>query len=326
MKSSNFPSWSAVSTEGLHIGDRQRSVKQPTSAAASGERKARRIELFKISVGAGHRPVDEDHVAELQESFQRIGLTTPPIVAEDASGVITLIAGQHRVKAALNLGWTHIDAFVQDTNDPKNRLLTLSENLHHLGLSALDRAEQEGEWLQAFQQEAAQVAHPSGGHQPKEQGISKASRKLDVSRRELERAKIIAGISPEAKLKAREFKLHNNQSALLKIAEGKSAEEQLKIAAALVERKKPERKSRGNKADLGRPQTDDIGLPDFLNRRDPDTAFQALLAAWKDAPNLQVAWADAPLAARSRFAAEVLLVESKGCVAVAEKLEVDHAH
>lgn len=313
-------------TTGPFLPNGQRGIGSPSPATKSGGRTIQRISVTEITVGAGHRQLDEDHVAELQESIKRIGLTSP-IVVVDALGVITLIAGQHRLKAAQSLGSTHIDAFVLDANDPKNRLLTLSENLHRLGLSALDRAEQENEWLQAFQHEAAQVAHPVGGHQPNEQGIGKTSRKLDVSRRELERAQKIAAISPEAKLRAREFKLHKNQSALLKIAEGKSAEEQQKIAAAIVERKKlkpHERRSTTSPSALTAnekslpsvdwtgtsaiPQTDDTGITEFLKRRDPNKAFQEIVAAWNAAPQLKLTWADAPSVARSRFAIEVLRI------------------
>src|SRR4051794_19663219 len=98
-------------------------------AQPSTEKKVQPIELAKIVIGTGHRPIDPQHIGVLLPSMDWLGLATPILVAEDASGVFTLIAGQHRVAAALLLGWTHIDAFVLDANDPKNRPLTISENL-----------------------------------------------------------------------------------------------------------------------------------------------------------------------------------------------------
>ncbi|WP_442895163.1 hypothetical protein [Bradyrhizobium sp. AZCC 2230] len=232
---------------------------------------------------------------------------------------------------------THIDAIVLDPNESRNRLLTLSENLHRLGYCALERAEAENEWLQASEEEAGQLAQPSGGHQPNERGISKTSRKLEVSRRELQRAQRIAGIFPEVKLRARELKLQDNQSALLKIADGKTVDEQLKIASDIVDQKKPRSRQPTSEAPLpqsrvgeqslpthnspaprGSPPRDDGGIPDFLKRGDPGEHFKRLVAAWNSSPALQAAWADGVPAARSRFAAEVLRIVP------AESLEAGH--
>ncbi|WP_354101131.1 ParB/RepB/Spo0J family partition protein [Bradyrhizobium sp. RT5a] len=293
----------------------------------SVERKIQRIALAEIVTGAGHRLIDNDHVEILAESIERIGLTTPIFVVLEAAGVAALIAGQHRVEAMRRLERTHIDAIVLDPDQSNNRLLTISENLHRLGYCALERAEAENEWLQASQEEAGQVAQPSGGHQPNDRGISKTSRKLEVPRRELQRAQKIASIFPEGKLRARELKLHDNQAALLKIAEGKTADEQLKIAADVVEQRKQKARLPASQAsplpsrvgeqsplrqDSSSPgalaPSDHNGIPDFLKRGDPGEHFNRLVVAWNASPALQAAWADGVPAARSRFATEVLRI------------------
>ncbi|UGX92902.1 ParB/RepB/Spo0J family partition protein [Bradyrhizobium barranii subsp. barranii] len=295
------------------------------TSPSSIESKIQRIALSRLVVGVGHRPIDTDHVETIKESIERIGLTTPVFVVIEATGVATLIAGQHRVEAMRRLERTHIDAIVLDSNESRNRLLTISENLHRLGYCALERAEAENEWLQASQEEAGQVAQPSGGHQPNDRGISKTSRKLEVPRRQLQRAQKIASIFPEGKLRARELKLHDNQAALLKIAEGKTADEQLKIAADVVERRKQKARLPASEASplpsrVGEQSplrqhspaprvlapSDHNGIPDFLKRGDPEEHFNRLVVAWNASPALQAAWADGVPTARSRFATEVL--------------------
>ena len=139
--------------------------------------------------------------------------------------------------------------------------------------------------------EDGQLARPSGGHQPNDRGVSKTSRALDVSRRELNRAQRIASISPEAKLKIRELELHDNQSALLRIAAAETADEQLKIAADIIEQKKRKPRSAASETAApasivseqslptvnwavpsGRVSADDIGIRIVLSRRDPTKA------------------------------------------------------
>lgn len=300
-------------------------AKPPTPTTSPGTSKLLSVAVADITCAGSYRSLDEKHVAELQESIGRIGLTTPISLAAGTSSLI-LIAGQHRLEAARRLGWTHIDAIAFDANQANNRLVAISENLHRLELCALDRAELQTEWLQAFRDQVRQIAEPAGGHQPNERGVSKASRQTGVSARQLKRAETIAGIFPEAKAKVRELGLDEKQSALLRIAEGSNAQEQLRIAAEIGERKRQKPKSLANEApDPGLPTSaslpsvnriarggallsDDIGIPDFLKRGDPEEHFNKLLVAWNAASQLKLSWADAPSVARSRFAAEVLRI------------------
>ena len=312
----------------------------PIPSNSPGAGKLVSVAVADITRSGLYRALDDKHVADLQESIRRIGLITPISVAASTPNYV-LIAGQHRMEAVQRLGWTHIEAIILDANGTSNRLVAIAENLHRLELCPLDRAELQNEWLQASQDQAGQIAQPSGGHQPNDKGISKTARTLEVSRRELKRAQIIAGISPEAKRKARELGLHNKQSALLKIAAGQTVYEQLKIA---VDIPRKGRKSRSSASEPAGPESlvteravvastvsepslptvncvapcdvpanGDIGISESLNRRDhPTKAFEALLFEWEAAPRLNVAWADAPLATRSRFATEVLRLVLSG--------------
>lgn len=267
-----------------------------------------------------YRCLNERHVADLQESIERIGLTTPIFVAPAVAGGFTLVAGQHRLEATRRLGQTHIDAIVLEPNGEHNRLLAISENLHRLSPSALERAEAQSEWVQAFQDEVGQLAQPLGGQQPNNKGVSKTSRELDVSRRELSRAQKIAGIAPEAKIKIRELALHDNQSALLKIAAGQTVDEQLALAADFVEHKK-RRVLSAQEVAISIPPVSASSLPaidwsttgttseDYdITKSDHEVDFNKLVASWNASPDFQRVWSTAISAARVRFAADVLNV------------------
>lgn len=308
-------------------------TKLPKAITSSGASKLLSVPVIDITCNGSYRELDESHVLDLQASIGRIGLTTPISLAAGTSKLV-LIAGQHRLEAVRRLGWTHIDAITFDANEADNRLIAISENLHRMELCPLDRAELQNEWLQAIRDQAGQVAHPAGGLQPNDRGMSKASRQTSVPARQLRRAESIAGISPEAKAKARELGLHDKQSALLKIAEGKTAGDQLKIISELVKRKKrssrpprdeaAETPSRDSELVLSTPSSSSTNgveaIPDFLKRGEAEEHFARLIAAWNAAAQFKLAWADAPPAARSRFAVELLGIVSS------ERSEANYVH
>ena len=93
----------------------------------------------------------------------------------------------------------------------------ISENLHRAELTVVQRSEQVSRWVE-LASKAAQLAQPSGGKQPKEAGVSKAARELNIDRTEVQRAVKIASLTPEAKEAAAELGLDDNQSALLAAA------------------------------------------------------------------------------------------------------------
>ena len=84
------------------------------------------------------------------------------------------------------------------------------------------------ELVQAVLQDAegAQFA-PPGGQQPRDRGIKKAAKALGFTRDEVRRSLDIAGPSEEAKAKAKELGLDQNQSALVKIAKADGTDAQL---------------------------------------------------------------------------------------------------
>ena len=112
------------------------------------------IALEQIRIGPRLREVDDEAVARLAESMDRIGLQNPiqvrhnfgidPNTGEyDRSldqGGFALVAGRHRIEAAKKLGWGRIEAFVLDDPSPDElALVEVDENLVRSELTPLHR-------------------------------------------------------------------------------------------------------------------------------------------------------------------------------------------
>jgi ParB/RepB/Spo0J family partition protein len=201
----------------------------------SSPRKIESIAIADIQVGVRRRELDPAALRVIIKSISLIGLQMPITVrrdeklrAEVSPTAVALVLGYYRFEAAKALGWEFIDAFVIDGDEIDARIRQLIENLCRAELTALERAEAVTELVDLVRQrdEPGQLAHPRG-RQPHDRGISQASRTLGFTREEVRRSKAIAGISPEAKAKAKEHGLDKNQSALLEIANENTADGQL---------------------------------------------------------------------------------------------------
>jgi hypothetical protein len=90
------------------------------------------------------------------------------------------------------------------------------------------RAKLVAEWVRIKgERKGAQVGQPLGGEQPKDKGISKASRTLGMTRQTVERSLKINGLSDAAKAEAARLDLAGNQKALLTAAEAEDPSAQV---------------------------------------------------------------------------------------------------
>lgn len=80
---------------------------------------------------------------ELRESLSTSGLLQPLTVRRSASGgeSYELIAGERRLRAATDLGWTTISAVVKEIDDRELLALALIENLQRTDLNPIEEAE-----------------------------------------------------------------------------------------------------------------------------------------------------------------------------------------
>jgi ParB family chromosome partitioning protein len=82
-----------------------------------------------------------EELAELQASLEANGLLQPIVVRPSASGSYELIAGERRLRAATQLGWSDIPVVVRDIDDRTLLTLALVENLQRTDLNAVEEAE-----------------------------------------------------------------------------------------------------------------------------------------------------------------------------------------
>jgi len=204
------------------------------------------VDPTSITIPARLRSLNEEKVVEMMESMRKVGQINPILVYqywtdegadEGADSDLTLVAGRHRVEAAIRLGWTEINvrSFVCDRIEA--RKLEIAENLHRSELSALERAEHVAEWIRLAEVEAdaSQVeTHHKAGQQPG--GVNAAARELGVEKSEAHRSVKIADITVEAKAAAIIAGLADNKSALLEVA-GCAAADQVEAVARIAAKK-----------------------------------------------------------------------------------------
>lgn len=115
---------------------------------------------------APSRPVEESHVQSLAESMRVVGLLAPIVL--DPEGKVR--AGEHRIQAALALGWTTIPAIRKTLEGLRAELATLDENLVRHNGDALWRVE-----AYARRDELYRALHPETGHGGARSGAGRKS-------------------------------------------------------------------------------------------------------------------------------------------------------
>ena len=189
--------------------------------------KSEKINPNDITIPDRLRAMNEDRVADIVGSFERMGQITPIQVRIIGDGEdVVLIAGRHRLEAARRLGWSHVLMNIVEGDEDDFRLWEIAENLHRSELTVLERSEHIAEWVRLTEKKLGQVAPVSKGGRGQEGGVRAVSRELGVERTDARRAAKVDAIAPEAKQAAREAGLDTNQSALLKVA-ALPAEEQV---------------------------------------------------------------------------------------------------
>lgn len=100
-------------------------------------------------------------LAELETSLRANGLLQPVTVRRRGEAY-ELIAGERRLRAATNIGWTDILAVVRDIDDRTMLVLALVENLQRANLNAVEEARGYRRLIEEFQLTQQQVADGVG--------------------------------------------------------------------------------------------------------------------------------------------------------------------
>lgn len=107
------------------------------------------------------REFDPAELSELEASLRASGLLQP-ISVRRRGDAYELIAGERRLRAATNLGWSEISAIVREFDDRTMLVLALVENLQRANLNAIEEARGYRRLLDEFQLTQQQVADAVG--------------------------------------------------------------------------------------------------------------------------------------------------------------------
>ncbi len=123
----------------------------------------RRIEISSIRANPfqPRREFRPDELGELEASLRASGLLQP-ITVRRQGDAYELIAGERRVRAATNIGWTEIQSIVRDFDDRTMLVLALVENLQRTNLNAVEEARGYRRLIDEFQLTQQQVAEAVG--------------------------------------------------------------------------------------------------------------------------------------------------------------------
>lgn len=109
------------------------------------------------------REFNAEELAELEASLRASGLLQPITVRSAPSGRgYELIAGERRLRAATNLGWSEIPASVKEVDDRTLLTLALVENLQRADLNPIEEAEGYKRLIEEFELTQQQVADAVG--------------------------------------------------------------------------------------------------------------------------------------------------------------------
>jgi len=104
---------------------------------------------------------DPEELAELEASISASGLLQP-ITVRRAGDAYELIAGERRLRAVTNLGWSEIPALVKDLDDRSSLVLALVENLQRSDLNPIDEARGYQRLVEEFEFTHQQIADSTG--------------------------------------------------------------------------------------------------------------------------------------------------------------------
>jgi ParB family chromosome partitioning protein len=123
------------------------------------------IRVDDIVIGERHRALSEDAVQRLAGSMKDIGLLQPVTVriademmldGELTAGVPVLVAGGHRLAAAKQLGWSHVDCVEVADDDITAELCEIAENLHRHDLTKDQRDQHIRRYAELLERRAAE--------------------------------------------------------------------------------------------------------------------------------------------------------------------------
>jgi ParB family chromosome partitioning protein len=138
-------------------------ISSSSSTTVVPESDLQRIAVSRIRANPfqPRREFDPADLAELESSLGSSGLLQP-ITVRRRGDAYELIAGERRLRAAANIGWTEISAIIRDLDDQTMLILSLVENLQRSNLNAIEEARGYRRLIDDFKLTQQQVAEAVG--------------------------------------------------------------------------------------------------------------------------------------------------------------------
>ena len=95
------------------------------------------------------RDFDPEEITALADSLRQHGLIQPILVRRAADGY-QLIAGERRLRAAIEAGWTEVPVQIREADDRQMAELAIVENLQRKDLNPLEKAASFEQYLQRY--------------------------------------------------------------------------------------------------------------------------------------------------------------------------------
>jgi ParB family transcriptional regulator, chromosome partitioning protein len=137
----------------LHVpaDDATTGLEQPAAVnASSAGQLAVAVHAIDRNPFQPRRDFDEHEIAELAESLRAHGLIQP-IVVRRAGERYQLIAGERRLRAAIQAGWTEVPVLVHEADDRQVAEIAIVENLQRKDLNPLEKAASFQQYLESYQ-------------------------------------------------------------------------------------------------------------------------------------------------------------------------------
>ncbi len=122
-----------------------------------------RISLEAIHLRHDARAIDAAVVEDLSKSMNEIGLLSP-IHLRGGDGSYELVSGNHRLHAAIKLGWSDIEAVIDAFDDVDAEIARIDENLCRADLSPTDRATDTARRKALYLQKHPDTEHGANQH------------------------------------------------------------------------------------------------------------------------------------------------------------------
>ena len=128
------------------------------------EATAMRLPIEEIVIGEHdvREEMDDEHIDEIAESFEKDGQWNPIIVRPRDDGQYDLISGHYRTEAAKQLGWDEIEANVKNIEDDEADFLALKTNLVREGMEPVEEGKVLNEIMESYDYSQRELANEIG--------------------------------------------------------------------------------------------------------------------------------------------------------------------